>query len=150
MFIGCSFTQETLWLEPNGTKRPHYKNKLVLICYCSCHGNLTLLKKVPRHNEIRSTKLLPWHFRGLTLGSSLTLDVLYHTMPHTPCRFEVNDVHSLQCFVWTHSEGHESFAFHPMSAVRKTFNSWMFSHFLFNPDRKGLWSLKYSPLTPGC
>ena len=28
----------------------------------------------------------------------LNLDVLYHTMPHTPCRFEVNDVHSLQCF----------------------------------------------------
>ena len=29
--------------------------------------------------------------------SWLTLDVLYHTMPQTPCRFEVNDVHSLQC-----------------------------------------------------
>ena len=29
-------------------------------------------------------------------NAPLTLDVLYHTMPHTPCRFEVNDVHSLQ------------------------------------------------------
>ena len=62
-------------------------------------------------------------------------------MPHMPCRFEVNDVYSLQCFVYTHSEGSESFAFPPTSAVRKTFNGWMFkpefSHFVFNPYRKG-------------
>ena len=48
-------------------------------------------------------------------------------------------------------EGRESFAFHPTSAVRK---SWMFKpefgHFLFSPYRKGFWSLKYSPLTGGC
>ena len=31
--------------------------------------------------------------------SPLTLDVLYHTMPHMPCRFEVSDMHSLQCCV---------------------------------------------------
>ena len=30
---------------------------------------------------------------------NLTLDVLYHTMPHSPCRFEVKAVHSFQCFV---------------------------------------------------
>ena len=38
-------------------------------------------------------------FHGLTgvKFSPLTLDVLYHTMPHTLYRFEVNDVHSSQC-----------------------------------------------------
>ena len=36
---------------------------------------------------------------GKNLSHVLTLAVLYHTMPHTPCRFEVKDVHGLQCFV---------------------------------------------------
>ena len=40
------------------------------------------------------------------------------------------------------------------SCVGSKKNSWMFKpefgHFLFNPDRKELWSLKNSPLTPGC
>ena len=31
-------------------------------------------------------------------SESLTPDVLYHTMPHTPCKFEVKDVYSLQHF----------------------------------------------------
>ena len=30
--------------------------------------------------------------------TNLTLGILYHTMPHTPCRFEVNDVHSLMSY----------------------------------------------------
>ena len=37
------------------------------------------------------------HYTQQTVTAILTLDVLYHTMPHTPCRFEVNDVHSIQC-----------------------------------------------------
>ena len=41
-------------------------------------------------------------------GHELTLDVLHHTMAHTPCRLEVKEVHSLQCFVYIHSEGRES------------------------------------------
>ena len=51
---------------------------------------------------------------------------------------------------WRTSE----FAFQSTSAVRKTFYIWMFkpevSHFLFSPYWKGFWSLKYSPLPPGC
>ena len=37
-------------------------------------------------------------------AGTLTLDVLYHTIPHELCRCEVKDVHGLQSFVSTHSE----------------------------------------------
>ena len=41
----------------------------------------------------------------------LTLDVLYHTIPHELCRYEVKDVHGLQSFVSTRSEESDSMLF---------------------------------------
>ena len=41
----------------------------------------------------------------------LTLNVLYHTIPHELCRREMKDVHSLQSFVLTHSEESDSLIF---------------------------------------
>ena len=41
----------------------------------------------------------------------LTLDVLYHTIPHQLCRCEVKDVHGLQSFVSTRSEESDSLLF---------------------------------------
>ena len=49
---------------------------------------------IPQHKHEHETA--PWCRRTSQL---LTRDVLYHTMPHTPCRSEVRYVHSLQCFV---------------------------------------------------
>ena len=34
----------------------------------------------------------------------LTLNVLYHAMPHKLCRFKVKDAHCWQSFALTHSE----------------------------------------------
>ena len=42
---------------------------------------------------------------------SLTLHVLYHTIPHELCRCQVKDVHGLQSFVSTHSEESDSSLF---------------------------------------
>ena len=41
----------------------------------------------------------------------LTLNVLYHTIPHDLCGCEVNDVHGLQNFVSTHYDGSGSVLF---------------------------------------
>ena len=47
----------------------------------------------PASNELRPRLTLrPSHTSDLTLG------ILYHTMPHTPCRFEANDVHGLMSY----------------------------------------------------
>ena len=77
---------------------------------------------------------------------TLTLDVLYHTMPHTPCRFEVRCVLSLQCFLCLDAFWRKrTFAFHSASAVRTSmcFYIWMFKlefiHFLFNCYMEGVW-----------
>ena len=37
-------------------------------------------------------------------GSALTLNVLYHTIPHELCKCQVKDVHGLQSFFLTHSK----------------------------------------------
>ena len=71
-------------------------------------------------------------------------------MPHTPCRFQMNNVHSLQCL----KDTRVLLSILRRQQKKSNKNSWMikpeFGHFVFNPDRKELWSLKYSPLTPGC
>ena len=46
-----------------------------------------------------------------TSHCELTLNVLYHTIPHQLCRSEVKDVHDLQSFVLTHSEESDSLLF---------------------------------------
>ena len=43
----------------------------------------------------------------------LTLNVLYHTIPHQLCRCEVKDAHGLQSFVSTHSEESDRLLFIP-------------------------------------
>ena len=43
--------------------------------------------------------------------TTLTLNVVYHTIPHELCRCEVKDVHSLQSFVLTHSEESDTLLF---------------------------------------
>ena len=53
-------------------------------------------KKVPMELLRRNTSHVA--VVSNTVFTLLTLDVLYHTMPHTPCRFEVNDVHSLMSY----------------------------------------------------
>ena len=42
---------------------------------------------------------------------SLTLDVLFHTIPHKLCRCQVKDVNGLQSFVTKNSEGGDSLLF---------------------------------------
>ena len=41
----------------------------------------------------------------------LTLNVLHHTIPHKLCRFEMKDMHGLQCFSSTDFYGSESLLF---------------------------------------
>ena len=53
---------------------------------------------------------LPGVINGFCLVS-LILNVLCHTIPHTLCRCEVKDVHSLQNFVLTFSEESDSLLF---------------------------------------
>ena len=45
------------------------------------------------------------------MGVPLTLNVLYHTIPHELCGCEVKDVHGLQSFVSSHSEDSDSALF---------------------------------------
>ena len=42
---------------------------------------------------------------------ALTVNVLYHTIPHELCRYEMKDVHDLQSFILTHSEESDSLLF---------------------------------------
>ena len=43
--------------------------------------------------------------------SNFTLDVLHHTIPHELRRFERKDMHGLQCFSSTDSDGSENLLF---------------------------------------
>ena len=54
--------------------------------------------------------------------NTLTLDVLYHIMPHTPCKFEVKDVHSVQCYVSVHSEGRVCFSISSSVCTKENLN----------------------------
>ena len=47
----------------------------------------------------------------LHVGPTLTLNVLYHTIPHELCGCQVKDVHGLQRFVSTPSEESDSLLF---------------------------------------
>ena len=43
--------------------------------------------------------------------SSLTLNVLYHTIPHELCRFEMKDMHGFQCVSSVDADGLEGLLF---------------------------------------
>ena len=58
-------------------------------------------KKNPNSKQQQQQKL----FR------SLTPNVLHHTTPHKLCRFEMKDMHGLQCFSSAESDGSESLLF---------------------------------------
>ena len=60
-----------------------------------------------------------WEERG---WGGLTLNVLYHTIPHELCGCEGKDVHGLQSFILTLSDESEQFAFHPPFARTNAFN----------------------------
>ena len=51
--------------------------------------------------------------------NALTLEVLYHTMPHTPCTFEVNHVHSLKRLCLDTFNRKWQFVFHPVCVHTK-------------------------------
>ena len=66
-------------------------------------------------------------------AGNLTLNVLYHTIPHELCRCEVKDVHSLQSYVFDTFWRKWQSAFHPLFAITNALNIWIFktefSHF---------------------
>ena len=97
-------------------------------------------------NNLEMQFSMSCHEITIPTGWVLTLDILYHTMPHTHAGLRWTMC--IACSAWRTWE----FCFSSYISSKK--NSWMFKpefgHFLFNPYRKGFWSLKYSPLTPGC
>ena len=93
---------------------------------CRTCRSLRRRKRNCRRPSRQDCCLLFWH------NYLLTLNVLYHTIPHKLWRWVVTDVHGLQSFVSTHSEESEC-AFHPLFAVTNAFNVCIFegefSHF---------------------
>ena len=63
------------------------------------------------NSTLIQTKLREHQHPPGTLQQRLTLNVLYHTIPHKLCRCEMKDVHSLQSFISTHSEESDSLLF---------------------------------------
>ena len=49
-----------------------------------------------------------WMGAGHRNEQILSLNVLYHTIPHKLCRCEAKDVYGLQSFVSTHTEESDS------------------------------------------
>ena len=79
----------------------------------------------------------------------LTLNVLYHTIPHKLFRCELKDAYGLQSFVSTHSEKRR-FAFLPLFTSRNAFNLCIFkTEFSLFLTGVGLGVLECSPLPPG-
>ena len=74
-------------------------------------GNPTGLSPAPIILQYLQKGAGVWVSLASCFEIKLTLDVLYHTMPLTPCTFEVKDAPSLQCFVLIHSEGSENLLF---------------------------------------
>ena len=61
---------------------------------------LRVLSKLKKNKQVQRGTHFP-----------VTLNILQQTIPHTLCRFEMKDMHGLQCFSSTDSDGSENLPF---------------------------------------
>ena len=122
----------TLVLHPLLSHLTKQEN-LILLCCCCC----SLL-----------TSACLWQ----SVTFSLTLNVLYHTIPHMLCGSEVKDMHRDSALL-KHNLKQVRVSFYPLSKIRNLFLIFRFSEqnsaILFSSYRNGLQSLKVLPQTPG-
>ena len=84
------------------------QNRLSHITHCSFLLLFPLASQDLNYSQVVFNTSLHLNITGTFI---LTLNVLYHTIPHELCGCEAKAVHGLQSFVLTHSEESDSVLF---------------------------------------